>query len=298
MRKRVESISFFTILLLCVGMTMSANAQPLSGVYTIQQVSNDRFVDAHESNSNPTNDFSLVTRTAQNNDTQRWRFTPLGNDVYMIQQVSNDRFVDAHESDSNPTNDFSLVTRTIQGNDTQQWRLTALGNDVYTIQQVSTDRFVDAHESDANATNDFTLVTRTAQNNDTQRWRILSAEGGRLLNISTNGPVDQRGMIAGFLVEERGEFAILAESEGPNPIQDAVLTVAEFNATTGLFETIAQNDNWDSLDGAAFLEIIGREPGRATDAGMVIFLEVGAYTATITGKGGGTGTGIIAVTKR
>ena len=40
-----------------------------SGVYTIQQKSNNRFVDAHEIAGK---DFALVTRTAQNNDTQRW----------------------------------------------------------------------------------------------------------------------------------------------------------------------------------------------------------------------------------
>ena len=39
------------------------------GVYTIQQKSNGRFVDAHEIEGK---DFALVTRTAQNNDTQRW----------------------------------------------------------------------------------------------------------------------------------------------------------------------------------------------------------------------------------
>jgi hypothetical protein len=42
---------------------------PLTGVYTIQQKSNGRFVDAHEIEGK---DFALVTRTAQNNDTQRW----------------------------------------------------------------------------------------------------------------------------------------------------------------------------------------------------------------------------------
>ena len=41
------------------------------GTYTIQQKSNGRFVDAHEG---PGNDFALVTRTAQNNNTQRWVF--------------------------------------------------------------------------------------------------------------------------------------------------------------------------------------------------------------------------------
>jgi Astacin (Peptidase family M12A) len=40
-----------------------------SGVYTIQQKSSGRFMDAHEIAEK---DFALVTRTAQNNDTQRW----------------------------------------------------------------------------------------------------------------------------------------------------------------------------------------------------------------------------------
>ena len=37
--------------------------------YTIQQLNNGRFLDAHESESR---DYSVVTRTRQNNDTQRW----------------------------------------------------------------------------------------------------------------------------------------------------------------------------------------------------------------------------------
>jgi hypothetical protein len=39
------------------------------GVYTIQQKSNGRFVDAHEVQDQ---DFSLVTRPPQYNDSQRW----------------------------------------------------------------------------------------------------------------------------------------------------------------------------------------------------------------------------------
>jgi hypothetical protein len=40
---------------------------PVGGVFTIQQQSNGRFVDAHEYSEK---DFALVTRAAQNNDTQ------------------------------------------------------------------------------------------------------------------------------------------------------------------------------------------------------------------------------------
>ena len=40
-----------------------------SAIVTIQQVSNNRYVDAHVTSGE---DYRLVTRTRQNNDTQRW----------------------------------------------------------------------------------------------------------------------------------------------------------------------------------------------------------------------------------
>src|SRR6187401_2839348 len=51
-------------------------------VYTIQQKSNSRFMDAHEIVAK---DFALVTRPAQNNNTQRWVVKPVGA-VCTIQQ--------------------------------------------------------------------------------------------------------------------------------------------------------------------------------------------------------------------
>ena len=47
--------------------TAAIEPKVMQGTYTIQQKSNNRFMDAHESGS-----FSVVTRPAQNNDTQRW----------------------------------------------------------------------------------------------------------------------------------------------------------------------------------------------------------------------------------
>ncbi len=151
-----------------VGAMALAGAAPASAqttIVTIQQVSSNRFVDAHEYAGE---DYRLVTRAAQNNTTQLWRLTPLGNNIYTIQQVSSGRLVDAHEDAGN---DYRLVTRPAQNNTTQRWLLTNLGNNIFTMQQVSNGRYVDAHED---AGNDYRLVTRTAQNNDTQRWRIVT----------------------------------------------------------------------------------------------------------------------------
>ena len=138
---------------------------PLSrGNYTIQQKSSNRFMDAHESSSH---DFSVVTRTAQNNNTQRWNLTPVGT-VYTIQQRSNGRFMDAHTSSAK---DFSVVTRTAQNNDSQRWVVMHSPNHLstYTIQQLYNGQFMDAHESSGK---DFSAVTRKRQDNDTQRWTL------------------------------------------------------------------------------------------------------------------------------
>ncbi|MDN5935492.1 MAG: M12 family metallopeptidase, partial [Nitrosospira sp.] len=141
------------------------------GLYTIQQQSNGRFVDAHEHSGE---DFGLVTRPAQNNRTQKWVLTrfsgPYMGGLYTIQQKSGSRFVDAYQGSGE---DFRLVTRPAQNNDTQRWIITPSGNDTFTIQQKSTDRFMDAHEIEER---DFALVTRPVQNNATQRW-ILTPVG-------------------------------------------------------------------------------------------------------------------------
>jgi hypothetical protein len=139
-----------------------------SGVYTIVQKSNSRFLDAHEHSGK---DFAVVTRTAQDNDTQRFVVRPVGG-IYTLQQASNNRFVDAHE---HAGEDFRVVTREAQNNDTQRWIVMFIGDGEYTIQQLSSKRFLDAYASDAE---DFAAVTRGATNADAQRWLIDTAAAG------------------------------------------------------------------------------------------------------------------------
>lgn len=137
---------------------------PVATVYTAEQVSSGRYLDAYEFS----NDFNVVTRPNQDDNTQRWVFTAVhgGPSAYRVQQLSSRRFLDAHE---NSGKDFSVVTRTFQNNDSQRWSVNPLGDDIFTLQQKNTARFMDAHES---GTQDFSVVTRPAQNNDTQRWRL------------------------------------------------------------------------------------------------------------------------------
>jgi Astacin (Peptidase family M12A)/Ricin-type beta-trefoil lectin domain-like len=196
------------------------------GVYTIQQKSNGRFVDAHETEGK---DFALVTRTAQNNDTQRWILRPLGG-VYTIQQKSNGRFVDAHEIEGK---DFALVTRTAQNNDTQRWVLTHVGGP-YTIQQWSNGRFVDAYQSSGD---DFAIVTRTAQNDDTQSWRVTPS-GSNTYTIqqkSTGRFVDAHEI-------EGKDFALVTRNAQNNDTQRWILT------PVGVVCTIQQQSNGRFVD--------------------------------------------------
>ena len=145
---------------------------PLPGIpsaSTIQQLDNGRYLDAHVVGSQ---DFSAVTRTAQDNDTQRWLFHSLGGDDHTIRQRSTGRFLDAHEENDQ---DFSAVTRADQQNDTQVWVVTPVAG-VYTVQQASNGRFVDAHEA---SSHDFSVVSRKTQHHnpaqrDTQRWVVTA----------------------------------------------------------------------------------------------------------------------------
>jgi C1A family cysteine protease len=164
----------------------------IAGICTIQQDSSERFLDAHQSEAY---DYSVVTRTAQNNDTQRWILTPVGS-VFTVKQKSSGRFLDAHESAGQ---DYSAVTRTKQYNDTQRWVFVHVGGSLctYTIQQLSNQQFLDAHQA---AGHDYSAVTRTKQNNDTQRWiltplgdntyTIQQKSGGRFLDAHESSAHD------------------------------------------------------------------------------------------------------------
>ena len=129
--------------------------------------SGPRCLDAWESQQE---DFNVVTRGFQNNNTQRWMLTNVGGDLYTIMQISSGRYLDAHEIEGL---DFRAVTRPQQNNNTQLWRLIDFGGAFFTIQQLSSGRALEANLTDADY---FQVVTRPASGNDLQVWRIVGAE--------------------------------------------------------------------------------------------------------------------------
>ena len=189
--------------------------------YAIEQKSSGRFVDAHESG----NDFSVVTRSAQNNNTQKWRLTQVGT-VCTIQQLSNGRYVDAYESG----NDFSVVTRREQNNDTQRWVISDVWNNfgTCTIQQLVNGRFMDAHQSSGN---DFSIVTRSRQNNDTQKW-TLTPMGNHVFTVQQKA--NDRFIDAH---ESSGnDFSVVTRTQQNNDTQKWVLT-----PVAGVYEVVQKS---------------------------------------------------------
>lgn len=200
---------------------------PAPGTYTIRQKSSGRFLDAHEIAGK---DFQLVTRPAQNNDTQRWELASAGA-VYAIRQKSSGRFLDAHDS---AANDFRLVTRAAQDNATQRWVVVPVGDGSFTIRQLSNLRFVDAHEI---AGEDFRLVTRPAQNNNTQHWLLVNV-GTRLFTMqqkSNNRFVDAHEIVT-------NDFSVVTRPAQNNDTQRWIF------GQVGAVYTIRQKSNGRFVD--------------------------------------------------
>jgi hypothetical protein len=138
-------------------------------IVTIQQTNGLRFVDAWDDG---TNDWTVVTRNFQNDDSQKWRMTQVSGNVYTFQQLSSGRFLDAHETGA-PGYDFRMVTRPMQGNASQQWRLVDYGGAFYTMENVLLSQFAD---NTLESALDFHLMTGPqAQGSNSQTWRIVDS---------------------------------------------------------------------------------------------------------------------------
>mmetsp|Transcript_156069 Transcript_156069/g.291222 ORF Transcript_156069/g.291222 Transcript_156069/m.291222 type:complete len:419 (-) Transcript_156069:56-1312(-) len=98
----------------------SAATGDLDGEYTLQQKSNMRFLDAYEDDAN---NYAVVTRAAQGDDSQKWLLKATGDGTYTIQQKVNMRFLDAYQEVDN--NNYAVVTRPAQGDDSQKWVIKA-----------------------------------------------------------------------------------------------------------------------------------------------------------------------------
>jgi hypothetical protein len=106
-------------------------------------------------------------------------------------------------------------------------------------------------------------------------------------------------MIGGFIIQGTASQTLAIVATGPSLTQYGI-TNALANPTLTLVRSsdqavLATNDDWQSAANAAQLSAAGFAPSNPLEAGILITLPPGAYTAILSGAGGGTGVGVIGV---
>jgi hypothetical protein len=129
--------------------------------------------------------------------------------------------------------------------------------------------------------------------------------GGQLINLSTRSQVGTGDdvLIGGFVVGAADQ-QVLIQATGPElansgvsgALLDPFLTITD---TSGGGSTVlATNDNWQDTQGQEISDLWGGAPPLADgslSAGVVLTLQPGTYTATISGVGDTTGVALIEV---
>ena len=121
----------------------------------------------------------------------------------------------------------------------------------------------------------------------------------RLINLSTRGQV-QTGdnvMIGGFIIGGTTSKKVLVRAVGPNLANYGVAGVL-LDPSLQLFSgqtPIASNDDWGSAINKAEIQASGFAPVNGKESAILGTLNPGAYTAIVSGMGGGTGVGIVEV---
>jgi hypothetical protein len=126
--------------------------------------------------------------------------------------------------------------------------------------------------------------------------------GPELANLSTRGYVGQENdvMIGGLILgEESGSVDVAIRGLGPSLTNSGLTGVLpdpalELHDANG--NPVAANDNWESdSTSAAQLIAHGLAPSDPKEAGLVVSLPPGAFTAILNGKFIGTGIGLVEV---
>ena len=124
------------------------------------------------------------------------------------------------------------------------------------------------------------------------------ADAPRLVNLSTRGPVGtgDNVMIAGFVIQGGKPRRVLVRALGPslatagvpNVLADPMLELRSGASLLG------SSDNWQSSQ-ADGIGSTGLAPSQTTESALLLVLPPGTYTATVRGRNGGTGNGLVEV---
>jgi ELWxxDGT repeat protein len=122
-----------------------------------------------------------------------------------------------------------------------------------------------------------------------------------LVNLAARGPVSsgENVMIAGFIIQGPNPQTVAVVATGPslaaygiaNPLANPALAIVRASDQS----VVATNDNWMDAANAAQLEGKGFAPLQANEAGILVTLPPGAYTAIVSGAAGSAGIGVVGV---
>ena len=197
----------------------------LRGLCTIQHKHNHRFLDAYESSDR---DFSVVTRLAQTDGSQRWRFTVVAG-VYTIQHIGTGRFLHA----GSETGHSFVSMEPAQNSDDLRWVMVPVPGrlDVVRFQHMSTGQFLDANQGGLFG---YSVVTMPTQNGDSQYWDLsVPAPNTYKLQQKSSGR---------FLDATEEQFGVSTQPASPNTSQRWALRSA------GTVYTIQHERNGRFLD--------------------------------------------------
>jgi hypothetical protein len=190
------------------------------------------------------------------------------------------------------------------------WQTTQIGG-VITVDQVaeilaSTIAPTDPAEAAVIATLNpgaYTAIVRGADSRSgaglVELYDLDQASTAKLSNISTRGLVQTQDdvLIGGFIVGGGDVSTVLVRALGPS-LGSAGLSNALANPMLELHDgdgTVMQvNDNWGDTQQAA-IELTGIAPSNPNEAAILQTLAPGNYTATVSGKDGTTGVGLVEV---
>lgn len=120
---------------------------------------------------------------------------------------------------------------------------------------------------------------------------------GHLANIATRAFVNENPLIGGFIIVG-GPKLVLIRAIGPSLAQfgvNPVLSDPVVRLHAGGPQPIAENDNWQTNGNAAAIVATTIPPTNAQEAALLIQLQPGAYTAVVSGTGGGNGNALVEV---
>jgi hypothetical protein len=122
-----------------------------------------------------------------------------------------------------------------------------------------------------------------------------------LVNIATRARVltGNNVMIGGFIIQGDAPRTVAITATGPslaafgvtNPLQNPTLTIVRSSDQT----VIATNDDWQDDPNASQLAAQSFAPTDPREAGLVLTLPPGAYTAIVSGLNGTTGVSVVGV---